>query len=107
MFDTEGTSYRSDTGQVTHIHITPFSAPAGGGVTLRGSDGQLHPRAPPKPLRVSAVFPNAILPPPTDWDYDPSSFYDELVVQVENASQVTLSKPSVFFLSHLSFCLGK
>ncbi|XP_070710366.1 breast cancer anti-estrogen resistance protein 3 homolog isoform X2 [Pempheris klunzingeri] len=54
----------------------------GGGVTLRGSDGQLHPRAPPKPLRVSAVFPNAIPPPPTDRDVDPSSFYDELVVQV-------------------------
>ncbi|XP_042340522.1 breast cancer anti-estrogen resistance protein 3 homolog isoform X2 [Plectropomus leopardus] len=54
----------------------------GGGVTLRGSDGQLHPRAPPKPLRVSAVFPNAVPPPPTDQDVDPSSFYDELVVQV-------------------------
>ncbi|XP_041790236.1 breast cancer anti-estrogen resistance protein 3 homolog isoform X1 [Chelmon rostratus] len=54
----------------------------GGGVTLRGSDGQLHPRAPPKPLRVSTIFPNAVPPPPTDKDYDPSSFYDELVVQV-------------------------
>ncbi|XP_076585275.1 SH2 domain-containing protein 3A isoform X1 [Chaetodon auriga] len=54
----------------------------GGGVTLRGSDGQLHPRAPPKPLRVSTIFPNAVPPPPTDQDYDPSSFYDELVVQV-------------------------
>lgn len=54
----------------------------GGGVTLRGSDGQLHPRAPPKPLRVSVVFPNAIPPPPTDPDEDPSSFYDELVVQL-------------------------
>ncbi|KAM7010277.1 breast cancer anti-estrogen resistance protein 3 homolog isoform 2-T2 [Tautogolabrus adspersus] len=49
----------------------------GGGVTLRGSDGQLHPRAPPKPLRVSVVF-----PPPKDRDGDPSSFYDELVIQV-------------------------
>ncbi|XP_040892521.1 breast cancer anti-estrogen resistance protein 3 homolog isoform X2 [Toxotes jaculatrix] len=54
----------------------------GGGVTLRGSDGQLHPRAPPKPLRVSAVFPNATPPPPTDSDEDPSSFYTELVIQV-------------------------
>lgn len=62
------------------------SVPAGGGVTLRGSDGQLHPRAPPKPLRISTVFPNAIPPPPTDADDDPSSFYDELVVQVENWS---------------------
>lgn len=54
----------------------------GGGVTLRGSDGQLHPRAPPKPLRVSTIFPNAVPPPPRDRDVDPSSFYDELVVQV-------------------------
>ncbi|KAM9362677.1 breast cancer anti-estrogen resistance protein 3 homolog isoform 1-T1 [Symphorus nematophorus] len=59
----------------------------GGGVTLRGSDGQLHPRAPPKPLRVSAVFPNAVPPPPTDQDYDPSSFYDELVVQVPHSGR--------------------
>lgn len=60
-------------------HARPFPP---GGVTLRGSDGQLHPRAPPKPLRVSTVFPNAIPPPPTDRDEDPSSFYDELVVQL-------------------------
>ncbi|KAM6940431.1 breast cancer anti-estrogen resistance protein 3 homolog isoform 1-T1 [Xenentodon cancila] len=53
-----------------------------GGVTLRGSDGQLHPRAPPKPLRVSVIFPNAVPPPPRDPDEDPSSLYDELVVQV-------------------------
>lgn len=56
---------------------------AGGGVTLRGSDGQLHSRAPPKPLRVSVVFPNMVPPPPSDPDEDPSSFYDELVIQVE------------------------
>lgn len=56
--------------------------PPGGAGTLRGSDGQLHPRAPPKPLRVSTVFPNAVPPPPTDADYDPSCFYDELVIQV-------------------------
>lgn len=54
---------------------------------MRGSDGQLHPRAPPKPLRVSAVFPNAVPPPPTDQDYDPSSFYDELVVQVPQSGR--------------------
>lgn len=62
--------------------VTPLSVPAGGGVTLRGSDGQLHPRAPPKPLRVSAVFPNMMPPPPTDSDEDPSSLYTELVIQV-------------------------
>ncbi|XP_041839434.1 breast cancer anti-estrogen resistance protein 3 homolog isoform X2 [Melanotaenia boesemani] len=50
----------------------------GGGVTLRGSDGQLHPRAPPKPLRVSAVFPNTLPSRPTN----PSSLYEELVIQV-------------------------
>lgn len=59
----------------------------GGGVTLRGSDGQLHPRAPPKPLRISAVFSNAVPPPPTDRDCDPSSFYDELVVQVPESGK--------------------
>uniref|UniRef100_A0A3Q3WR74 SH2 domain containing 3A n=1 Tax=Mola mola TaxID=94237 RepID=A0A3Q3WR74_MOLML len=58
----------------------------GCGVTLRGSDGQLHPRAPPKPLRVSAVFNNAISPPSAQVD-DPSSFYDELVIQVPQSRQ--------------------
>lgn len=66
-------------------HLPP---PAGGGVTLRGSDGQLHPRAPPKPLRISAVFPNAVIPPPRQRDEDPSSFYDELVVQVTVSSLI-------------------
>lgn len=59
----------------------------GGGATLRGSDGQLHPRAPPKPLRVSTIFPNAIPPPPTEPDVDPSSFYDELVVQLPQSKR--------------------
>uniref|UniRef100_H2UDV9 Breast cancer anti-estrogen resistance protein 3-like n=1 Tax=Takifugu rubripes TaxID=31033 RepID=H2UDV9_TAKRU len=59
----------------------------GVGVTLQGSDGQLHPRAPPKPLRISAVFPNAVIPPPIQRDEDPSSFYDELVVQIPQAKQ--------------------
>ncbi|KAF7223677.1 breast cancer anti-estrogen resistance protein 3 homolog isoform X3 [Nothobranchius furzeri] len=66
-------------------HTRPL--PPGGGVTLRGSDSQLHPRAPPKPLRVSTVFPNAIPPPPSDRDVDPSSFYDELVIQVPQSRQ--------------------
>ncbi|XP_077460834.1 breast cancer anti-estrogen resistance protein 3 homolog isoform X2 [Stigmatopora argus] len=55
----------------------------GGGVTLRGSDGQLHSRAPPKPLRISVLF--SKVPQPAvalDQDNDPSAFYDELVVQV-------------------------
>lgn len=56
-----------------------------GGVTLRGSDGQLHPRAPPKPLRVSALFPGA--PPPLFPQVDPSSIYDELVIQVPEAGR--------------------
>ncbi|XP_056266078.1 breast cancer anti-estrogen resistance protein 3 homolog isoform X2 [Pseudoliparis swirei] len=59
----------------------------GGGVTLRGSDGQLHPRAPPKPFRVSTLFANGIPPPPTGRAVDPSSFYDELVIQVPQAQQ--------------------
>ncbi|XP_034044291.1 breast cancer anti-estrogen resistance protein 3 isoform X2 [Thalassophryne amazonica] len=54
----------------------------GGGVTLRGSDGQLHSRAPPKPLRISTVFPNVPLGQTTSLGNDPSSFYNELVIQV-------------------------
>ncbi|XP_068607536.1 breast cancer anti-estrogen resistance protein 3 homolog isoform X2 [Brachionichthys hirsutus] len=61
-------------------HTRP--AHLGGGPTLRGSDGQLNSRAPPKPLRVSAIFPNAVPPPPANRVVDPASFYDELVVQV-------------------------
>ncbi|XP_035261229.1 breast cancer anti-estrogen resistance protein 3 homolog isoform X1 [Anguilla anguilla] len=61
----------------TPRHTHP-SNPAGGD-TLRGSDGQLHSRAPPKPLRVSAVFPAR---PPGE---DPASFYDELVPRVPPA----------------------
>ncbi|XP_029029266.1 breast cancer anti-estrogen resistance protein 3 homolog isoform X2 [Betta splendens] len=64
-----------------------FPSHAGGGVTLRGSDGQLHPRAPPKPLRVSTIFPNAVPPPPQDADEDPSCLYTELVIQVPQARQ--------------------
>ncbi|XP_061626299.1 breast cancer anti-estrogen resistance protein 3 homolog isoform X2 [Phyllopteryx taeniolatus] len=60
----------------------------GGGVTLRGSDGQLHSRAPPKPLRISAVFPKAYRPTPlSDRKDDPSAFYDELVVQVPQSQR--------------------
>lgn len=66
---------------------------------MRGSDGQLHPRAPPKPLRVSAFFGNAIPPPPTDQDVDPSSFYDELVIRVKTPSRLSFH---VFFFYYLS-----
>uniref|UniRef100_A0A3B4ARG4 SH2 domain containing 3A n=1 Tax=Periophthalmus magnuspinnatus TaxID=409849 RepID=A0A3B4ARG4_9GOBI len=60
----------------------PCVSAAGGGVTLRGSDGQLHQRAPPKPLRISTMFPNAVPPPPSNTDRDPSSLYDELIIRV-------------------------
>ncbi|KAJ8264175.1 hypothetical protein GJAV_G00146050 [Gymnothorax javanicus] len=62
-------------------HHTRPSNPAGGD-TLRGSDGQLHSRAPPKPLRVSALFPGPPLPPRPAIVDDPASFYDELVPRV-------------------------
>ncbi|XP_045566345.1 breast cancer anti-estrogen resistance protein 3 homolog isoform X3 [Salmo salar] len=54
---------------------------SGGGVTLRGSDGQLHPRAPPKPFRVSTFFPGT---PPNRHRDDP---YDELVIQVPESKK--------------------
>ncbi|XP_038141265.1 breast cancer anti-estrogen resistance protein 3 homolog isoform X2 [Cyprinodon tularosa] len=59
----------------------------GGGATLRGSDGQLHPRAPPKPLRVSTVFASATPPPPKDLDEDPSSCYSELNIQIPQSQK--------------------
>uniref|UniRef100_A0A3P9MS41 Breast cancer anti-estrogen resistance protein 3 n=1 Tax=Poecilia reticulata TaxID=8081 RepID=A0A3P9MS41_POERE len=69
-------------------HHTPHSSlPPGGGATLRGSDGQLHPRAPPKPLRVSTVFSNASPLPSTDPDEDPSSYYSELIIRVPQSQR--------------------
>ncbi|XP_054912389.1 breast cancer anti-estrogen resistance protein 3 homolog isoform X2 [Poeciliopsis prolifica] len=67
-------------------HHTRPSHP-GGGATLRGSDGQLHPRAPPKPLRVSTVFSNASPLPSTDPDEDPSSYYSELIIRVPQSQR--------------------
>uniref|UniRef100_A0A8K9WR29 SH2 domain containing 3A n=1 Tax=Oncorhynchus mykiss TaxID=8022 RepID=A0A8K9WR29_ONCMY len=55
--------------------------PSHPGVTLRGSDGQLHPRAPPKPFRVSTFFPGT---PPNRHRDDP---YDELVIQVPESKK--------------------
>ncbi|XP_048051005.1 breast cancer anti-estrogen resistance protein 3 homolog isoform X1 [Megalobrama amblycephala] len=49
-----------------------------GGSPLRGSDGQLHSRAPPKPLRISIVF----TPTQSDPESDPGGLYGELVPQV-------------------------
>ncbi|KAG7316150.1 hypothetical protein KOW79_021016 [Hemibagrus wyckioides] len=63
----------------THSH-TP-SQLATGGCTLRGSDGQLHSRAPPKPIRVSTLFP-AKSPTIPRIEVNPASLYDELVPQV-------------------------
>ncbi|XP_048869798.1 breast cancer anti-estrogen resistance protein 3 homolog isoform X2 [Brienomyrus brachyistius] len=51
------------------------SSQPGGGTTPRGSDGQLHSRAPPKPLRVSTLFPCT----PSQTEEDPSHLYDELI----------------------------
>ncbi|KAM4594472.1 breast cancer anti-estrogen resistance protein 3 homolog isoform 3-T3 [Fundulus diaphanus] len=67
-------------------HHTRPSHP-GGGATLRGSDGQLHPRAPPKPLRVSTVFASATPPPSTEPDEDPSSYYSELVIRIPQSQR--------------------
>uniref|UniRef100_A0A3B4E0H4 SH2 domain containing 3A n=1 Tax=Pygocentrus nattereri TaxID=42514 RepID=A0A3B4E0H4_PYGNA len=63
------------------IRSSRSSQSPAGGSTLRGSDGQLHSRAPPKPLRVSTLFPG--IPPTTPRiEVDPASHYDELVPQV-------------------------
>ncbi|XP_051982066.1 breast cancer anti-estrogen resistance protein 3 homolog isoform X2 [Xyrauchen texanus] len=49
-----------------------------GGSPFRGSDGQLHSRAPPKPLRITILSP----PTPTVSEDDPVDLYGELVPQV-------------------------
>ncbi|KAF4118013.1 breast cancer anti-estrogen resistance protein 3 homolog isoform X1 [Onychostoma macrolepis] len=58
----------------------PPSQSSLGGCPLRGSDGQLHSRAPPKPLRISIVF------TPTQHESSPepdsTGLYGELVPQV-------------------------
>ncbi|MFT7802614.1 breast cancer anti-estrogen resistance protein 3-like isoform X1 [Arapaima gigas] len=48
-----------------------------GGAALRGSDGQLHSRAPPKPQRISTVFPRSPLAPRPE--EDSTGLYNELV----------------------------
>ncbi|XP_046693397.1 breast cancer anti-estrogen resistance protein 3 homolog isoform X3 [Silurus meridionalis] len=63
----------------THSHNS--SQLTTGGCTLRGSDGQLHSRAPPKPFRVSALF-SANSPPIPRISVNPASVYDELVPQI-------------------------
>ncbi|XP_027008793.1 breast cancer anti-estrogen resistance protein 3 homolog isoform X2 [Tachysurus fulvidraco] len=63
----------------THSHNA--SQLATGGCTLRGSDGQLHSRAPPKPIRVSTFFP-AKSPTIPRIEVNPASLYDELVPRV-------------------------
>ncbi|XP_057187397.1 breast cancer anti-estrogen resistance protein 3 homolog isoform X1 [Triplophysa rosa] len=50
-----------------------------GGSPLRGSDGQLHSRAPPKPLRISILVSPASSGEP---EPDPVGLYGELVPQV-------------------------
>ncbi|XP_053333698.1 breast cancer anti-estrogen resistance protein 3 homolog isoform X2 [Clarias gariepinus] len=57
---------------------------ATGGCTLRGSDGQLHSRAPPKPIRVSTLFPGDSTTIPRI-EVNPASFYDVLVPQIPQA----------------------
>ncbi|XP_073697729.1 breast cancer anti-estrogen resistance protein 3 homolog isoform X1 [Garra rufa] len=57
---------------------TPSSQSSLGGCPLRGSDGQLHSRAPPKPLRISIVF----TPTQPEPESDPGGLYGELVPQV-------------------------
>ncbi|XP_073764717.1 SH2 domain-containing protein 3A isoform X1 [Danio rerio] len=57
---------------------TPAGQSALGVSPLCGSDGQLHSRAPPKPLRISIIF----SPTQTDPESDPADVYGELVPQV-------------------------
>uniref|UniRef100_A0A672KQ24 SH2 domain containing 3A n=1 Tax=Sinocyclocheilus grahami TaxID=75366 RepID=A0A672KQ24_SINGR len=58
----------------------PPSQSSLGGCPLRGSDGQLHSRAPPKPLRISIVF--TPTQPDSGPEPDSTGLYGELVPQV-------------------------
>lgn len=79
---------------IVNPHEAHLSLPPGGGATLRGSDGQLHPRAPPKPLRVSTVFSNTSPVLSTDPDEDPSSYYSELIIRVKTINYFIPSSKS-------------
>ncbi|XP_016392437.1 breast cancer anti-estrogen resistance protein 3-like [Sinocyclocheilus rhinocerous] len=58
----------------------PPSQSSLGGCPLHGSDGQLHSRAPPKPLRISIVF--TPTQPDSGPEPDSTCLYGELVPQV-------------------------
>ncbi|XP_055060031.2 breast cancer anti-estrogen resistance protein 3 homolog isoform X2 [Misgurnus anguillicaudatus] len=62
----------------TSCTAAPPSQSSLGGSPLRGSDGQLHCRAPPKPLRISIL----LSPASDDPTPDPGGLYGELVPQV-------------------------
>ncbi|XP_065125650.1 breast cancer anti-estrogen resistance protein 3 homolog isoform X4 [Paramisgurnus dabryanus] len=62
----------------TSCTAAPPSQSSLGGSPLRGSDGQLHCRAPPKPLRISIL----LSPASADPIQDPGGLYGELVPQV-------------------------
>ncbi|XP_060755285.1 breast cancer anti-estrogen resistance protein 3 homolog isoform X2 [Neoarius graeffei] len=66
------------------IHSRNSRRLATGGCTLRGSDGQLHSRAPPKPVRVSTLF-QAKSPTIPQIEVNPASVYDELVPQIPSS----------------------
>lgn len=83
------------------LHPDGACAGGGGGARFKGSDGQLHTRAPPKPLRVSAVF-----RPFAQRDCEPSPLYDELVVQVKPSAHYTCRRPIIceLLLLRMSCC---
>ncbi|KAK1153977.1 hypothetical protein AOXY_G29225 [Acipenser oxyrinchus oxyrinchus] len=69
--------FRTGSEPLLSPNLTRASVQPQGGPVLRGSDGQLHSRAPPKPLRIpSVIFTN---PPPEHRQQNPEDYYGELV----------------------------
>ncbi|XP_060710857.1 breast cancer anti-estrogen resistance protein 3 homolog isoform X2 [Hemiscyllium ocellatum] len=76
--------YRTGSDPLINPKIFPKRFGSQNNMVLRGSDGQLHCKAPPKPLRIpSGMIPDTVLDPALD-----GSVYCELVPHVPKAGQI-------------------
>ncbi|XP_041033294.1 breast cancer anti-estrogen resistance protein 3 homolog isoform X1 [Carcharodon carcharias] len=79
--------YRTGSDPLINPKVFPKRFGSQSGMVLRGSDGQLHCKAPPKPLRIPSVMMSGT---PLDPTLD-RSVYCELVPHVPPASQIPSS----------------
>ncbi|XP_038640822.1 breast cancer anti-estrogen resistance protein 3 homolog isoform X2 [Scyliorhinus canicula] len=84
--------YRTGSDPLINPKAFPKRFSSQSGMVLRGSDGQLHCKAPPKPLRIPSAM---MLDTPLDPNLD-GSVYCELVPHIPQAGQMpTLAKTHV------------